>query len=128
MPCEILLCVVEKNCKLHSLFLVCILSKWWLLQPFKFITEVKIGREVCTYLIQSKSVSSERDTEADFQMTTQAEKNKTSFEAKQSERYKDKIEALFSRHLIKFVTRILQALNCCCLFLLFSGAHHPAPR
>lgn len=42
-------------------------------------------------------------------MKVQVEKNRHSFEAKQ--KYKDKTEALFSRHLIKFVTRILQALN-----------------
>lgn len=42
-------------------------------------------------------------------MEVQVEKNRHSFEAKQ--RYKDKTEALFSRHLIKFVTRILQALH-----------------
>lgn len=42
-------------------------------------------------------------------MKVRVEKNRNSFEAKQ--KYKDKIEALFSRHLIKFVTRILQALH-----------------
>lgn len=42
-------------------------------------------------------------------MKVQVEKNRHSFEAKQ--KYKHKTEALFSRHLIKFVTRILQALH-----------------